>query len=87
VQNIIIIINDSVINLLSFLIFSLKNFVCQFKKNIFNSVAEPHHFYAALAPGKNFDATSARILQYHIAGNFFYKQKSYQGFSLLKKLL
>jgi hypothetical protein len=24
-----------------------------------NSVAEPHHFYAALAPGKNFDAASA----------------------------
>jgi hypothetical protein len=23
------------------------------------SVAEPHHFYAAPAPGKNFDAASA----------------------------
>jgi hypothetical protein len=24
-----------------------------------NSVAEPHHFYAATAPGKNFDAAPA----------------------------
>jgi hypothetical protein len=24
-----------------------------------NSVAEPHHFYAAPAPGKNFDAAPA----------------------------
>jgi hypothetical protein len=29
------------------------------------SVAEPHHFYAAPAPGKNFDA--ARLLPYYIA--------------------
>jgi hypothetical protein len=25
----------------------------------FSSVAEPHHFYAAPAPGKNFDAAPA----------------------------
>jgi hypothetical protein len=27
-----------------------------FQTTIKNSVAEPHHFYAAPAPGKNFDA-------------------------------
>jgi hypothetical protein len=26
---------------------------------VINSVAEPHHFYAAPAPGKNFDAAPA----------------------------
>jgi hypothetical protein len=26
---------------------------------LINSVAEPHHFYAAPAPGKNFDAAPA----------------------------
>jgi hypothetical protein len=26
------------------------------RMSIFSSVAEPHHFYAAPAPGKNFDA-------------------------------
>jgi hypothetical protein len=26
---------------------------------IFSSVAEPHHFYAAPAPGENFDAAPA----------------------------
>jgi hypothetical protein len=31
------------------------------KQNItvYNSVAEPHYFYAAPAPGKNFDAAPA----------------------------
>jgi hypothetical protein len=29
-----------------------------------NSVAEPHHFYAALAPGKNLDAAAAPTLLY-----------------------
>jgi hypothetical protein len=29
-----------------------------------NSVAEPHHFYAAPAPGKNFDAAPAPTLLY-----------------------
>jgi hypothetical protein len=28
------------------------------------SVAEPHHFYAAPAPGKNFDAAPAPTLLY-----------------------
>jgi hypothetical protein len=28
------------------------------------SVAEPHHFYAAPAPGENFDAAPAPTLQY-----------------------
>jgi hypothetical protein len=28
---------------------------------IFISVAEPHHFYAAPAPGKNFDAAPAPV--------------------------
>jgi hypothetical protein len=28
------------------------------------SVAEPHHFYAASAPGKNFDADPAPSLLY-----------------------
>jgi hypothetical protein len=27
----------------------------------FNSVAEPHHFFAAQAPGKNFDAAPAAL--------------------------
>jgi hypothetical protein len=27
--------------------------------SLFSSVAEPHHFYAAPAPGKNFDAALA----------------------------
>jgi hypothetical protein len=31
-----------------------KKFFC-----LINSVAEPHHFYAAPAPGKNFDAAPA----------------------------
>jgi hypothetical protein len=30
-----------------------------FGVNIITSVAEPHHFYAAPAPGKNFDAAPA----------------------------
>jgi hypothetical protein len=30
-----------------------------FKNVLFTSVAEPHHFYAATAPGKNFDAAPA----------------------------
>jgi hypothetical protein len=35
------------------------------KKNmVSNSVAEPHHFYAAPAPGKNFDAAPASTLLY-----------------------
>jgi hypothetical protein len=29
---------------------------------LFSSVAEPHHFYAALAPGKYFDAAPAPTL-------------------------
>jgi hypothetical protein len=29
-----------------------------------SSVAEPHHFYAAPAPGKNFDAAPAPTLLY-----------------------
>jgi hypothetical protein len=29
---------------------------------IFTSVAEPHHFYAAPAPGKNFDAAPTPTL-------------------------
>jgi hypothetical protein len=29
-----------------------------------NSVAEPHHFYAAPAPGVNFDAAPAPTLLY-----------------------
>jgi hypothetical protein len=29
------------------------------KMDLFYSVAEPHHFYAAPAPGKNFDAAPA----------------------------
>jgi hypothetical protein len=28
---------------------------------LISNVAEPHHFYAGLAPGKNFDATSAHM--------------------------
>jgi hypothetical protein len=28
-------------------------------KSLISSVAEPHHFYAAPAPGKNFDAAPA----------------------------
>jgi hypothetical protein len=31
---------------------------------VFTSVAEPHHFYAAPAPGKNFDAAPAPTLLY-----------------------
>jgi hypothetical protein len=31
---------------------------------IISSVAEPHHFYAAPAPGKNFDAAPAPTLLY-----------------------
>jgi hypothetical protein len=30
-----------------------------FVKIVYISVAEPHHFYAAPAPGKNFDAAPA----------------------------
>jgi hypothetical protein len=29
------------------------------ESTVFPSVAEPHHFYAAQAPGKNFDAAPA----------------------------
>jgi hypothetical protein len=31
---------------------------------LFTSVADPHHFYAAPAPGKNFDAAPAPTLPY-----------------------
>jgi hypothetical protein len=31
---------------------------------VLRSVAEPHHFYAAPAPGKNFDAAPAPTLLY-----------------------
>jgi hypothetical protein len=42
-------------------------------KNVLTSVAEPHHFYAALAPGKNFDTVpaSAPTLLYSIACQLF----------------
>jgi hypothetical protein len=36
-----------------------------------DSVAEPHHFYAAPAPGKNFDAAPAPTLGYCIARQKF----------------
>jgi hypothetical protein len=32
----------------------------QFSFAVFNSVAEPHNIYAALAPGKNFAAAPER---------------------------
>jgi hypothetical protein len=36
----------------------------EFLTMVFSIVAEPHHFYAAPAPGKNFDAAPAPTLLY-----------------------
>jgi hypothetical protein len=36
----------------------------------FKSVAEPHQFYVALAPGENFDAAPAPTLLYIVRQNF-----------------
>jgi hypothetical protein len=42
--------------------------MCESARNI--SVAEPHHFDAASAPGKNFDAAPAPTLLYIARQNF-----------------
>jgi hypothetical protein len=38
---------------------------------VFGSVAEPHHFFAAPALGKNFDAAPAPTLLYSKEKHFF----------------
>jgi hypothetical protein len=35
------------------------SYICTRFRNVKSSVAEPHYFYAAPAPGKNFDAAPA----------------------------
>jgi hypothetical protein len=40
-----------------------------------NSVAEPHHFYAAPAPGKNFDAAPAPLAPAPAPTLFYCKAK------------
>jgi hypothetical protein len=37
---------------------------------VISSVVEPYHFYAASAPGKNFDAAPAPTLLYSKAAKF-----------------
>jgi hypothetical protein len=41
---------------------SSKSFSENYHRSLCTSVAEPHHFYAAPAPGKNFDAAPAPTL-------------------------
>jgi hypothetical protein len=61
---------------------------CNWGLTVQNSVGEPHHFYAAPAPGENFDAAPATpapapTLLLHIAGPtfFFLLILCYQNFS------
>jgi hypothetical protein len=43
---------------------SLAHSCCSCSGIILSSVAEPHHYYAAPAPGKNFDVAPAPSLLY-----------------------